>query len=312
MASADVTLVFLDPEFPRGRVVDAGAPQLFVTDLGPARGDGVFETLLAVDGEPRKLSAHLSRLATSAEAMDLEIPGRESWAEAVDHAIAEHRESFGAQTGSRLAVRLVATRGNEAVHAPAENAKAGLQPTCWVQVAPSSLPSKADAKPIRVLLLDRGYDSGAAARAPWLLLGAKTLSYAVNMAALRHAKKNGADDVIFTTSDGRLLEGPTSTVLLATVAEDGTKTLYTPERKTGILPGTTQSAIFELAEQAGWKLGYGPLESESLFEADAVWLASSVRLVAQVESVDGKAIGQDAELAARLTDELWDFAERIS
>jgi 4-amino-4-deoxychorismate lyase len=305
MASSLLTLVFLDPEFPRGRAVDAGAPSLSVTDLGPARGDGVFETLLAVDHAPRKLSAHLDRLGASAAAMDLEIPSREEWTAAIEHAIEAFFAEFGAEHAARLAVRLVATRGDD-------DGTGSLRPTCWVQVSPSALPTKEDARPITVMLLDRGYDSGVAERAPWLLLGAKTLSYAVNMAALRHAKKHGADDVIFVTSDGRILEGPTSTVLLARVAEDGTKTLLTPERRTGILPGTTQAAIFELAKAAGWELGYGPLATDELFRADAVWLASSVRLVAQVESIDGRSVGTDPTLSAQLTDELWDFAERIA
>ena len=93
-------------------------------------------------------------------------------------------------------------------------------------------------------------------------MGAKTLSYAVNMAALRHARKQGADDVIFLSSDGRVLEGPTSTVLLAHVEEsgDGTtvKRLITPQLDSGILPGTSQGALFHAAKAAGWELGYGP------------------------------------------------------
>ncbi|WP_258935329.1 aminotransferase class IV [Nesterenkonia pannonica] len=57
------------------------------------------------------------------------------------------------------------------------------------------------------MLLDRGYDADLADRAPWLLLGAKTLSYAVNMAALRHAKANGHNDAIFVTPREQVLEG---------------------------------------------------------------------------------------------------------
>ena len=53
---------------------------------------------------------------------------------------------------------------------------------------------------------------------PWLLAGAKTLSYAVNMAALRHAERHGAGDVIFVSSDGYVLEGPRSTVVIATAS----------------------------------------------------------------------------------------------
>ena len=89
---------------------------------------------------------------------------------------------------------------------------------------PVAAPDAGSARPgIDVILLDRGYDSDVGERAPWLLLGAKTLSYAVNMAALRYAHKQGADDVIFTSADGRVLEGPTSTVLLAHVetSDDG-------------------------------------------------------------------------------------------
>ncbi len=162
-----------------------------------------------------------------------------------------------------------------------------------------------------VILLERGYDSEIGERAPWLLLGAKTLSYAVNMAALRHAHRQGADDVIFISADGRVLEGPTSTVLLAHLetSDDGAggvrtvRRLITPQLDSGILPGTSQGALFKAAKAAGWELGYGPLEPQDLLEADAVWLISSIRLLAPVNHIDGHEIGTP-ELRAQLTAEL--------
>ena len=74
--------------------------------------------------------------------------------------------------------------------------------------------------------------------------------------------------------------------------EDGKKVLYTPEPSHGILPGTTQGAVFEAARQAGWELGFGPLYPQDLFESDGVWLASSVRLIAPVTHLNGTALAQ--------------------
>ncbi|MDN3481123.1 aminodeoxychorismate lyase [Arthrobacter sp. APC 3897] len=281
-------LVFLDPKFPEGRLADAAVPQLMATDLGATRGDGVFESMLAVDGAPRKMGAHLDRMAASAQALDLVFPERESWERAVSTALSELMIQAGP---AEAVVKLLLSRGVEGAGSP----------TAWVAASPVAADVRErSAEGLAVLLLDRGYDSTVADRAPWLLLGAKTLSYAVNMAALRYAKAQGADDVIFTSSDGKVLEGPTSSVILA-VEEDGVKTLLTPELESGILPGTTQRALFDAAEAAGWARGYGPLEPAHLMEADAVWLVSSIRLLAPVTSIDGTAIASSPELTEELT-----------
>ena len=307
-------LVFLDPAFKGGRLADASKPQLMATDLGATRGDGVFESLLAVGGQPRKFQAHLDRLASSAALLELEIPAEEVWRRAIATAISEYRgrqePSAGAAVDSadttnagqdEVVVKLIATRGVE-----------GDGPACWVQVSrPSPVGRRQREAGLDVILLERGYDSEIGERAPWLLLGAKTLSYAVNMAALRHAHRQGADDVIFISADGRVLEGPTSTVLLAHLetSDDGAggvrtvRRLITPQLDSGILPGTSQGALFKAAKAAGWELGYGPLEPRDLLEADAVWLISSIRLLAPVNRIDGHEIGTP-ELRTQLTAEL--------
>ncbi|WP_427005844.1 aminodeoxychorismate lyase [Pseudarthrobacter sp. H2] len=296
-------LVFLDPAYADGRVADASKPQLMATDQGATRGDGVFESLLAVGGQPRKLQAHLDRLAGSARVMDLVIPAEDAWRRAIGTAIGEYRSQHGpAGAGDELVVKLLATRGVEGASTA----------TCWVQASePGPSGRRQRETGIDVILLDRGYDSDVGERAPWLLLGAKTLSYAVNMAALRYARKHGADDVIFTSADGMVLEGPTSTVLLAHLetSDDGAggvrtvRRLITPQQDSGILPGTSQGALFTAAKAAGWELGYGPLEPKDLLDADAVWLISSIRLLAPVNHIDGQEIGTP-ELRRQLTAEL--------
>ncbi|PRC52462.1 aminodeoxychorismate lyase, partial [Mycobacterium sp. ITM-2017-0098] len=85
---------------------------------------------------------------------------------------------------------------------------------------------------------------------------AKTLSYAVNMAALRHAERQGAGDVIFVSTDGHILEGPRSTVVTATSSPDGRTCLLTPPPWYPILRGTTQQALFEVARNKGFDCDY--------------------------------------------------------
>lgn len=308
------TLVFLDPAHPAGRLVDAATPAILATDQGLTRGDGIFESLLAINGVPRKLAAHLERLSASARAMDLTIPSEQAWRAAIGHAVSAWTDSQplkeapgdagdGAVTAAppaphhQCTVKLTVTRGPEGAKST----------TAWVAVSQvSPLLASQREKGLAVILLERGYDSDIAARAPWLLMGAKTLSYAVNMAALRHAHSQGADDVIFTSRDGLVLEGPTASVLLAHISDDSgapVKRLITPHLDTGILPGTTQGALFAAARAAGWELGYGPVTPEDLLDADAAWLISSIRLLAPINTVDGKRIGT-VDIQKALTGEL--------
>ena len=103
---------------------------------------------------------------------------------------------------------------------------------------------------VRTLLLDRGLSGPQVAAAPWLLAGAKTLSYAINMAALRYAVAHDADDVIFVGSDGAILEAPTATVVVA-----NGRALLTPPLD-GVLDGITVVRLIRAAQAAGWETAY--------------------------------------------------------
>src|SRR6478735_228560 len=119
-------LVFLDTAFENGRIADSSAPQLMATDQGATRGDGVFESLLAVGGKPRKLQAHLSRLAGSARALELDIPAEDAWRHAIETAIGEFRSQAGpagssADEADEVVVKLLATR----------SARPASTSSCW-------------------------------------------------------------------------------------------------------------------------------------------------------------------------------------
>src|SRR6478735_5965629 len=231
--------------------VDPTTPALSVGELSTQRGDGIFESIGVVDGHPQEVSAHLDRLAHSAELCDLPRPNREQWRQAVLLAAAQcPPEGEGV-------IKLILSRGVE--HGPA--------PTAWVTAAQAPDNTASREHGIRVVTLDRGYGIDTPARAPWLLLGAKTLSYAVNMAAIREAKRRGADDAIFVTSDGFVLEAPTASLILRIGAR-----FVTPAPNGGILHGTTQLSLFEHLAAAGHETAYETIPVTALASADAAWL----------------------------------------
>ncbi|HEY3753975.1 MAG TPA: aminodeoxychorismate lyase [Pseudonocardiaceae bacterium] len=264
-----------------GTLADPDQPQLRVDDLGLLRGDGVFETVLVVDGKPRELDPHLDRLARSSAMLDLPEPDRDTWLTCVRQVL----DNWTAP--GEMALKLVYTRGIEGGDGTPTGFAMGME------IAPTVLRQRAEG--VAAITLERGIEAGAAERAPWLLLGAKALSYAVNMAAGREAARRGADEVIFTESGDMVLEGPTSTVVVA----EG-RTLRTPPSQLGILPGTTQAALFRAAERAGWSIKVEPVRVVDLADADAVVLASSVRKVTRVHSVDGVALQDSTDLHAEL------------
>jgi 4-amino-4-deoxychorismate lyase len=282
MASEPGVVVTLD-----GELQDPSAALLHADDLAVVRGDGIFESLLVRDGRACLLEAHLGRLTQSARMTDLPAPDLPRWREAVATAVA----AWTADRGDEGVLRLIYSRGREG----------GSEPTAFVLVGP--LPARVAAvrrHGLAALTLARGLPAEGSADMPWLLAGAKTLSYAVNMAALRHAERHGAGDVIFVGSDGYILEGPRSTVVIATEFE-GKPAFFTPPPWYPILRGTTQQALFEVARDKGYDCDYRSLRPADLVAAQGVWLVSSITLAARVHTLDGKLL-PPAPLAAEFAE----------
>ncbi|MCX2948172.1 aminodeoxychorismate lyase [Lentzea sp. NEAU-D7] len=264
-----------------GTLADPDSPQIRVDDLGLMRGDGVFETILVVDGKPRELTPHLDRLDRSAAMLDMLPPPRAEFERAVELVIGNWTG------GTEFALKLVCTRGVEGGDGTPTGFALGME------IGAKVLKQRVEG--LSAVTLDRGIDADLADRAPWLLLGAKSLSYAINMAALREAERRGAAEVVFTTSDGSVLEGPTSTLIMVRG-----KTLVTPPSKLGILPGTTQYALFRAAERAGWTVLVEPIQAGELYDAEGVFLASSVRKITRVTVLDGKPLPDSSALLTEL------------
>lgn len=177
----------------------ASDPTISVLDSGAERGDGVFETFGVIKRNAQALDPHLERLKMSARLLDLPEPDIDELRRIV--------RTTAAMTGptGEYSLKLVLTRGG-----PGTNGR----PAAWIILSdmPDYHPVRTEG--LRVILLNKGYHSSLVREEPWLLFGAKHLSYAQHMAALREARRQDSQEVVFTTADGLLLEGPTSTLIV--------------------------------------------------------------------------------------------------
>lgn len=303
MGRMQTVLALIDVDSGTVTTADLETAQFPVEDLAIHRGEGIFETVLvSVDhdaGSTRIHSEepHFARFQQSAAMLDLPAPPRELFDEAVATVVAEVVGSLE-ESVTEFSVRYAMSRGLDSHADLTAHRTEGTpaQARGWafpIAVAPAQRAQRTEG--VRVVTLDRGYDACLGEKAPWLLIGAKTLSYAVNQAAARHAVAQGADEALFVSHDGVVLEGPTSNLVI--LRGD---TLLTPDPRAGLLHGTTQRAVFAGAEAAGLSTEYADLTVEDVVDADAAWLVSSVRTAVPVVAVNGRPVARDLDATARL------------
>jgi 4-amino-4-deoxychorismate lyase len=260
-------------------VVPAETPLLRADDLGVLRGDGVFETIHVRDGEPWLLAEHLDRMAGSAAILEIPLPPRAALEELAAQTLA------GWPSATEGAFRLICTRGPE--HGDGT-------PTVFAtlsELAPERRIARREG--VSVVTAALGYAVGARDAAPWLLGGAKTLSYAVNMASMRHGGKQGADEVLWVSADGYALEAPTASLVWL----EGDELCTVPPRGTGILPGITVRYVLDHAGELGWRTAERLIRPEELATKDGVWLTSSVRGLVAIRSLDGQPLAPSPHTA---------------
>lgn len=188
------------------------------------RGDGIFEATTVWKGFPVSLENHLKRLANSARLVDMPEPNIPALTRAVQLVIDQYDDP---EPGPML--RIIVSRGLD----PDTGVGKAADRTPTVYIFLDAKGTLHSLEPITMASMTRGYPSDITARAPWLLNGAKTLSYAFNCAVHRECARRGVGDAILFTEDGYTMECPNSSI----VARYG-DTFVTPDPRIGILNGT--------------------------------------------------------------------------
>lgn len=267
-----------------GRLLPANGAHLSVFDRGFQLGDGIFETLRVRASHPTELADHVARLRRSATGLDIALPAD------LDAQLARGIAELLAATGldghdGDASVRITISRG--------AYRERGLLPTG--EVVPATIAIQAwPVVPALAAHLERGLHviASAVRRDPANpLVSLKTTSRADYVYARLEARRAGADDALFLTTNGDLSEGTTANVFLVRIAPDGVRELATPSLDCAILPGTTRSWLLAWGARVGLRPVEGHLTPEDLAAADEAFLSSSVAGVLPVTRFEGRPIG---------------------
>ncbi|MEV4255410.1 aminotransferase class IV [Spirillospora sp. NPDC049652] len=240
-----------------GALLDPDEAVVSVFDHGVLVGDGVFETVKAVDGEPFALTRHLRRLARSAAGLGLPAPDEAALAGGVREALATAPEWPLAR------IRITYTSGPGPLGS--ERGKDGTTTTVIV-AEQNPFPETADVVVVPWARNERG-----------ALSGLKTTSYAENALSLAYARERGGGEAIFGNLAGNLCEGTGTNVFLVLDGE-----LVTPTLEAGCLAGVTRALVLE------WCGGVErDVPLSELYRAEEAFLASTTRNVQPIRKVDG-------------------------
>lgn len=283
-------LILVNPATGTFELTDLRSAQLPVTDLSAHRGDGIFETVLVSVGAHGATvvsrERHFTRFRASASALNLPDPDQGLWDRVIDSLIAE--VAAADPENVEFGIRYALSRGEQ-------DANGAFRGRGWAFPVPVDDHIRtAREQGVTAVSLDRGFDAYIGSKAPWLLIGAKTLSYAVNQAAGRYAAANDADEALFVSHDGIVLEGPTANLIIRRGDH-----LLTPNPEAGLLSGTTQRLIFDHAEDLGLRAEYADLSLDDVKAADGAWYVSSMRTAVALRELDGNAISIDQTLTDR-------------
>jgi D-alanine transaminase len=238
-------------------------------DRGFLYADGVYEVMPVYGGRPFRFSAHLERLGRSLQGISMEDPHtRDAWRAILGRLI----EMNG---GGEQYVYWQVTRGAEfgRNHAPLPR----IERTVFAFSTPLTPSSPAQ--------LEKGLACVTATDTRWARCDIKSTALLANVLLRQLAVDAGAQETILLR-DGELTEASASSVHVVLGGE-----VLVPPNSRRILPGTTRSAVEEMAARAGVTCRVMPVSEAQLRAADEVWLCAATRELQPVTAIDGHIIG---------------------
>jgi len=239
-----------------GRLVSRRLAKISIFDNSLLYAEGLFETFLAVGEQAIFAEEHFDRLQRGAKTIGLDLPV------SIDRLQTWVKRTLRAHRSPLKKLRLTVTSGESARWL----GRSG-RPQVILSAAPHQLPTK----PFRLYVSDFKIDHRSIFRP------VKTLSYAINAAALKQALEANCDDALLLNQLGNVAEVTSANVFWI----DG-DFVFTPPLTAGCLEGVTRRIVLREAKQLGIRIKEKRCPLSCLLEADEVFISSSLKLVVGV------------------------------
>lgn len=241
-------------------------------DRGFLLGDGIFETMLAVDGAVHHANRHLARLSGAAELLGIPIVFSESEiSDAMINLLKENQLVSG-----RAALRLTLTRGVGA---------RGVAPP--LEVAPTILMTAVSTPPPPPHM--RAIISSYVRNEKSVSTQIKSLNYIDNIMARNEALQQGADEALMCNSHGDIVGASAANIFIVT---DGV--LYTPPAGDGALPGIMRGIVMQAAMTQNIPLREASITRTTLAGASEAFMTNALIGVCPLIEIDGVSVGNAA------------------
>lgn len=261
---ADTDMLWLD-----GRLVSRKQARLDPADRGLLLGDGLFETLLARDGQVEDCERHLRRLRNSATMLGIPVP--------YDAAnIAQAMQALLSATGltqGLAALRITLTRGaGRRGLLPPEAPEPHLLITAVAYHQPQEESFSA-----RIVAIRRNEGSP--------LSRIKSLNYLDNVLAFQEAVAGGADEALLRNNAGQICGGSRTNLFVVRGGQ-----LITPPIADGVLDGIKRQIILDRARAIGCPVQEQSLSPMDLLMVDEAFLSNSLMGIKPLHRIDERVL----------------------
>jgi branched-chain amino acid aminotransferase len=271
-----------------GQIVAAQQAHVSVFDRGYLYGDSLYEVARSYRGKFFGLEEHLVRLAASAELarMSLNQP-LDKYRQEIERTY----EAFRAVGGGEAYARIIVSRGTGKI---GFGLNCLTSPTLFtVIVQPLESPSAEQfAKGFKLRVVDRLRNHQEA-----LDPAMKSGNYLNSLLAYLEAGQEGFEDALLCDGEGFITEGTTFNVGYVRRG-----IVATPPLEVGILDGITRRVMLKLARGAGIECREVRFTKEHLYEADEVFVTSSIREVFPVSIVDDRHFKSPGPITKKMAD----------